>query len=180
LRQGALAVWLQRKEAVRDSTAGSRICAVNIEQFKRVVVATLATAAGMAIWMPALAAPVWLTVLGDPADPVADTVQVDATSAVSVGSARLVSIRANRGKDRPARDGLDFRSYESAVLIDCAAGSARHRSQTLYSKPLWTGDARTVKYEVSDVRVMAFRGMDSNPKDRIIRAACSIDLVKSN
>lgn len=129
---------------------------------------------------PAVADPVWLTIIGDPANASSETVQVDATSAVAFESARVVSIRANRAQNRPGRDGHDFRSYVSSVLIDCAAGTARHRAQTFYAEPLWTGAGRAVTYADSDVQTMAFRGMDSNPKARIIRAACSIELVKIN
>ena len=129
---------------------------------------------------PATAAgPVWLTVLGDPLDPKADTVQVDVTSAVAFDNSRLVRLRANRGELRQARDGTMFRSYTSEVLIDCLAKTARHRSQVLYDSPLWTGAAHQLTYRDDDVRTVAFRGMEANPKDRIIRAACSIELVES-
>jgi hypothetical protein len=128
----------------------------------------------------AAAEPVWLTVLGDPLNESSETVQVDATSAVAFESARVVSIRANRALDRPGRDGRAFRSYVSSVLIDCTAGTARHRAQTFYSEALWKGLGRFVQYGDNDPQLMAFKGMAANPKDRIIRAACSIDLVKSN
>lgn len=129
---------------------------------------------------PAKAAgPVWLTVLGDPLDPKAETVQVDVTSAVAFDDSRLVRLRANRGEPRVARDGTVFRSYSSQVLIDCLARTARHRSQVLYEAPLWTGTAHELTYRDDDVRTLAFRGMEANPKDRIIRAACSIELVES-
>ena len=127
----------------------------------------------------AAADPVWLTVLGDPLDASTDTVQVDVTSAVAFDSSRLVRIRANRAERRLAGDGAFFKSYVSQVLIDCTARTARHRSQVLYEAPLWTGASRTVAYADDDVQPMAFKGMDDNPKDRIIRAACSIDLVES-
>lgn len=126
----------------------------------------------------AVAEPVWLTILGDPLDPVSETVQVDVTSAVAFETARLVSIRANRSQNRMARDGQEFRSYLSSVLIDCDTGTARHRSQVLYSGPLWTGPMRSVKYDEQDVRMLAFRDMPANPKDRIIKAACAINMVK--
>lgn len=127
----------------------------------------------------AQADPVWLTVLGDPLDPAADTVQVDVTSAVAFDRARIVTIRANRAQDRPARDGLPFRSYVSSVLIDCDKNTARHRSQELFTEPLWRGAPRTHHYQDDDVRTMAFRGMEASPQTRIVRAACSIDLVQT-
>jgi hypothetical protein len=142
------------------------------------LVAALSVIAAFA--RPAAAAePVWLTVLGDPLDAKADTVQVDVTSAVAFDNSRLVRIRANRAERRVASDGAFFRSYTSQVLIDCSARTARHRSQVLYEAPLWSGASRALTYADDDVRTMAFKGMDANPKDRIIRAACSIDLVES-
>jgi len=39
---------------------------------------------------------------------------------------------------------------------------------------------RFFQYGDNDTQLMAFKGMATNPKDRIIRAACSIDSVKSN
>jgi len=65
------------------------------------------------------------------------------------------------------------------VLIDCNTGTARHRVQDLYAGPLWTGAMRTARYSDDDIRRLAFQDMASNPKDRIIKAACSIDLVQA-
>ncbi|MFZ4287443.1 surface-adhesin E family protein [Variovorax sp. HJSM1_2] len=124
--------------------------------------------------------PIWLTILGDPLDPLSETVQVDVTSAVVFDTSRLVSIRANRSQDRMARDGQAFRSYVSSVMIDCETGVARHRSQMLYAGPLWTGSMRSVVYDEKDVRMLAFRDMAANPKDRIVKAACSINTVKKS
>ena len=125
------------------------------------------------------AAPMWLTVIGDPTQPAVDTVEVDASSAVTFGKARLVGIRVNRAKDRMALDKQPFRSYESLVVIDCDKRTARHNSQTLFPEPLWKGVPRAHTYDEKDIREMAFRGVEPNPKERIIKAACSIDLVQS-
>lgn len=133
-----------------------------------------------AMWMgPAHAAPLWLTVIGDPTKPAVDTVEVDAGSAVTFGKARLVGIRVNRARDRVARDKQMFRSYESMVIIDCNKRTARHSSQTLYSEALWAGTTRSYTYGDNDIRDMAFAGVEPNPKERIIKAACSIELVQS-
>ena len=125
------------------------------------------------------AAPTWLTVIGDPTQPAVDTVEVDASSAVTFGKARLVGIRVNRAKDRMALDKQPFRSYESLVVIDCDKRTARHNSQTLFPEPLWKGVPRAPPYDEKDLREMAFRGVEPNPKERIIKAACSIELVQS-
>lgn len=127
----------------------------------------------------AYADPQWLTVLGDPTKPAVDTVEVDAASAVTFGKARLVGIRVNRARDRVARDKQVFRSYVSMVIIDCDKRTAKHSSQTLFSEALWTGTPRSYTYADNDVRDMAFSGVQPNPKERIIKAACSIDLVQS-
>ena len=125
------------------------------------------------------AAPTWLTFIGDPTQPAVDTVEVDASSAVTFGKARLVGIRVNRAKDRMALDKQPFRSYESLVVIDCDKRTARHNSQTLFPEPLWKGVPRAHTYDEKDIREMAFRGVEPNPKERIIKAACSIELVQS-
>ena len=125
------------------------------------------------------AATTWLTVIGDPTQPAVDTVEVDASSAVTFGKARLVGIRVNRAKDRMALDKQPFRSYESLVVIDCDKRTARHNSQTLFPEPLWKGVPRAHTYDEKDIREMAFRGVEPNPKERIIKAACSIELVQS-
>ena len=121
----------------------------------------------------------WLTVIGDPTQPAVDTVEVDAGSAVSFGKARLVGIRVNRANDRMALDQLPFRSYESLVVIDCDKRTARHNTQTLFPLPLWKGTPRAHTYDEKDIRDMAFRGVEPNPKERIIKAACFIELVQS-
>ena len=123
--------------------------------------------------------PAWLTVLGDPTKPAVDTVEVDAGSAVTFGKARLVGIRVNRASDRIARDKQPFRSYESMVIIDCEKRTARHNAQTLFLEPLWAGTSRSYTYAENDIREMAFAGVEPNPKERIIKAACSIELVQS-
>ena len=102
-----------------------------------------------------------------------------ASSAVTFGKARLVGIRVNRAKDRMALDKQPFRSYESLVVIDCDKRTARHNSQTLFPEPLWKGVPRAHTYDEKDIREMAFRGVEPNPKERIIKAACSIELVQS-
>ena len=136
----------------------------------------LLACAGLA---PAQAAPLWLTIIGDATQPTVDTVEVDAGSAVTFGKARLVGIRVNRANDRIARDKQTFRSYESLVIIDCDQHTARHNTQTLFPQALWKGPPRTYSYDANDIRDMAFAGVEPNPKERIIKAACSIEQVQS-
>lgn len=124
----------------------------------------------------ARAEPSWLTVAGDAADPRADTVEVDAASAVAFDTMRLVRLRANRASTRMAGDGKPYRSYISHVMIDCEEKTAWHRSISLFTDPLWRGQQRLVEYKEGDDRNLAFADMPSDPKGRVIRAACAIAL----
>ncbi|MDB5849949.1 MAG: hypothetical protein JWP29_3701 [Rhodoferax sp.] len=122
----------------------------------------------------------WLTIIGDAGDAGAETVQVDANSAVLLDENRLIDVRVSRAGVRTAYDGKPYRSYLSAVVIDCRRLTALHRGLTLYAEPLWKGPAR--RFEVADPndRPMEFRSMAVNPRDRIIKAACAIETVKTN
>ncbi|MES2612518.1 MAG: surface-adhesin E family protein [Pseudomonadota bacterium] len=122
------------------------------------------------------AEPSWLTVVGDPANPGADTVQVDATSAVAFDAMRMVRLRANRSSARTAGDGKPYRSYISQVMINCQEKSAWHRSISLFNDPLWKGQLRMVDYKEGDDRNLAFAEMPADPKGRLIKAACAIAL----
>lgn len=125
------------------------------------------------------AEPAWLTVQGDAGDASTDTVQVDAKSAVAFDQARLVNIRVNRSSSRTGYDGKPFRSYNSSVVIDCSKLTARHRTMDLFDGPFWTGKSRSFRYE-DELKTMEFRDMVPNPKDRIVKAACTTDLIRSN
>jgi hypothetical protein len=168
-----------RPDASLSHQPGSNTLNWPMHHLKHLVIAACTWFGLLGVSTAVLADPVWLTILGNPLDPMSDAVQVDVTSAVAFETARVVTLRANRAKDRMARDGKPFRSYVSSVLIDCDTDSARHRVQDLYAGPLWTGAMRTARYNDNDIRRMAFQDMEANPKDRIIRAACAINLVKS-
>lgn len=124
----------------------------------------------------AAAEPTWLTVVGDPADAFVDTVEVDATSAVAFEAMRMVKLRVNRAKTRMGFDGQPFHSYYSTAIVDCTESKAWHRSVALFDNPLWRGRMRMVEFAESDGRSLAFAEMDPNPRDRLIKAACSIAL----
>lgn len=120
--------------------------------------------------------PTWLTVVGDPGNARADTVEADAASAVAFESMRLVKLRVNRAKPRNAFDGLPFQSYYSTAMFDCTQMTAWHRSVALFNKPLWQGQMRMHEYVERDGRDLAFAGMAENPRDRLIKAACAMTL----
>lgn len=125
-----------------------------------------------------VAQPAWMPVSGEPQHADRDTVEVDVSSPVSIGTARLVRIRVNRQHESAHLDGSPFRSHVSSVVIDCVQRTARHSHATFYRGPLWTGDQRTVSFPVEQMPLMAFLGMQPNPHARIIKAACALDLVK--
>ena len=116
----------------------------------------------------------WLTVVGDPANAAADIVEVDATSAVAFESLRKVRLRVSRAEPRTAFDGEPYQSYYSTALVDCIELKAWHRSVSLFDKPLWRGKMRTLEYAETDGHSVIFADMESSPKDRLIKAACSI------
>ncbi|MCE1191559.1 MAG: hypothetical protein LWW96_05330 [Acidovorax sp.] len=118
----------------------------------------------------------WLTVVGDSGDAAVDTVEVDATSAVAFESMRLVKLRVNRAKPRTGFDGQPYRSYYSTAVVDCTELKSWHRTLSLFEQPLWRGKLRIVEYTERDGREVAFADMEANPRDRLIKAACSIAL----
>lgn len=133
----------------------------------------------LALCAPALGADTpesWLTVVGDPGNPAEDIVEVDATSAVAFESLRKVRVRVNRAELRNGFDGGPYRSYYSTAMVDCTEGKAWHRSVSLFDKPLWSGKMRTVEYTERDGRIVTFSGMDPNPKERLLKAACAISV----
>lgn len=140
-----------------------------------VLAITLACAAVHAPWAAAQS-PTWFAVVGEPGNPLLDTVEVDAASAVAFETMRLVKLRVNRAAPRTGFDGLEFRSYYATIMVDCAGMKAWHRTLSLFSEPLWHGQMRLLEYKESDGRSVAFADMSTNPRDRLIKAACSVAL----
>lgn len=130
---------------------------------------------------PAGAAPLttWFTLLGNPDDARADTVQIEPETVVVFSNLRTMRIRTSRGQERSGYDGRAYRSYVAMVHIDCNDKSARFRQIQLFAGPLWTGNQRIVNYDDAQMPPMAFRDMRPNPAERIVLAACTIDRVQS-
>jgi hypothetical protein len=120
--------------------------------------------------------PAWLTIMGDARDAAADTLEVDATSAMAFESMRLVKMRVNRASPRVGYDGQAYRSYYSTAVVDCAGMKAWHRSLALFNEPLWSGQIRLREYTQADNRPVAFADMTPNPRERLLKAACAIAL----
>jgi hypothetical protein len=114
----------------------------------------------------------WFTIVGDPTQPNSETVQVDPVALSSEGNTRTMGVRVNRSQMRRNWDQVHYRSYESRVLINCPARSAHYLEATFYSEPLWTGNPGQVAHYQKSPKPMLFSGMNPNPVERIIRAAC--------
>jgi hypothetical protein len=115
----------------------------------------------------------WLTVMGDPGDPAVDTIEVDPVPVSVAGDHRTMRVRVNRSAQRTNWDGIPYRSYESTVQFDCASNTARYLEIRFYLQPGWRGEIhRTETYRSTMPRWMVFRGVDPNPYQRIITAAC--------
>lgn len=116
----------------------------------------------------------WLTLMGDPADPAVDTIEVDPMPVSVAGDQRTMRVRVSRATQRTNWDGIPYRSYESTVLFDCAVLTARYLEIRFYLQPGWKGEPhRTVAYPESMPRWMVFREVEPNPYQRIITAACT-------
>lgn len=116
----------------------------------------------------------WLTIVGAPEDPAVNTIQVDPSSIEREDDLRTMRIRVNRSTVRTSWDGVNYRSYEAWVQIDCRDHSARYKSISFHVQPVWRGKVlRTVDYSKGVVRAMGFRDVVPNPNRRIIFAACA-------
>jgi hypothetical protein len=134
--------------------------------------------AGSLAW----AQPAWFTVVGDPLDKAADTVQVDpnriAAPPPAEGEAAPekplieMNVRVNRSGPRFNWDRIPYRSYESRVVFDCHAKSATYVQARFYAEPLWRGEPHQVADYSAAPKPMRFLDMTPNPTARIVRAAC--------
>lgn len=127
------------------------------------------------------AQPVWFTVLGDPANPAVDTIEVDPSPLSVSVEAQTMRVRVSRSKLRKSWDGVPYRSYVSDVVFDCANKKARYSALVFYMEPLWQGKSHnTSTYTRDNPRWMEFRDVSPNPNRQIIRAACESGRVKTS
>lgn len=120
---------------------------------------------------PAFAAE-WFTIIGNEADPAVDTIQVDPTPVAVKGHMRLLNVRVSRARQRTTKDGIKFRSFVAVTEFDCDKLTARFTKTRFYNEPLWTSPGRDMDFPATDVRQMAFREINPNPTERVIKAAC--------
>ena len=81
--------------------------------------------------MPSLATSNWLALVGDPANPAADYIEFDPASLTRENGFPVLSIRVSRALPRTGKEGIVFRSFESAVAVDCQQASAMMVAMTL-------------------------------------------------
>lgn len=135
---------------------------------KRIILA-LAIVAG-----PARADTPWLTITGDADDPQVDTIQINPVALSNEGAKRVMEVRVSRGAARVSTDKVQFRSFNSQVEFDCTARTARFVRSQFYAAPLWKEPVQAMVYPSTKVRPMEFRGIEPNPRDRVIHAACAV------
>lgn len=116
----------------------------------------------------------WFTITGDALKPHAETVQVDPVALRSEGDTRTMLVRVSRSQERRNWDDVPYRSYESSVAINCRTRKAFYQQATFYQQPLWQGDPHLAADYQQNPQPMLFKGMNPNPTERIIRAACRL------
>ena len=115
----------------------------------------------------------WLTVMGDPANLLTDTIQVDPNPLSVAGDHRTMRVRVSRAAQHVNWDGVPYRSYDASVMFDCASHTARYLEIRFYLQPGWQGDIhKTVSYATGVPRWILIRELEPNPYRRIIHAAC--------
>jgi len=123
--------------------------------------------------------PLWLTLAGDASRADRDSVQVMADSVSLNGTTGALQLRVSRAAERDAYDSLPYRSYIGWIKVDCTQRVGRFQQLQYYSDALWTGEARVVNFTEPNLPLLMFKDMQPNPTTRLIRAACSVEKVKT-
>ncbi len=123
--------------------------------------------------------PLWLTLAGDASRADSDSVQVQADSVSLNGTTGALQLRVSRAAERDAYDHLPYRSYIGWIKVDCTRREGRFQQLQLYTDALWTGESRVVNFTEPNLPPMAFKDIRPNPNTRLIRAACSVEKVKT-
>lgn len=114
----------------------------------------------------------WFTVVGDPAEPHADLIEVR-PEPKNVGGRVLLDLRLSRSHVRSSFGGQKFRSYTARVAVNCPAREAWYLSLTYHALPLWQGaPVAHERYEEGQAAVL-FKDVPHEPYKRLIKAACS-------
>ncbi len=115
----------------------------------------------------------WFTIAGDRNDPGADTIEMNPIAVSRDGPKIVMEIRVSRSGQRTSSDGVAFRSFRGEVGFDCSRRTARFLRSQFYAEPLWKAPIEELHYASNQVRSMEFRLFDPNPRDSVIKAACS-------
>lgn len=116
----------------------------------------------------------WLTLVGDPQDPTMDYIQFDPNGLAHDKGVPTLPIRVSRVRPRTSQEGIVFRSFDAVVAVHCKKRTARFVSTSFYAEPHFKGTSfRTVVFDSSDIRPMAFREIKGEPAQRVVRAACN-------
>ena len=135
--------------------------------------ALLACFAGAGV-SAAPASPTWLTLVGDPNNPAADYIEFDPSGLARDNGLPTLPVRVSRARARTSQEGIVFRSFEAVVAVQCKKRTAHFVSTSFYAQPDFKGTSfRTVVFDPSDIRLMAFREIKGEPTLRIVRAACN-------
>lgn len=125
------------------------------------------------------AEPLWLTLMGDPSRADRDSVQVRADSVALSGSTGSLQLRVNRAEPREAFDDQPYRSYLGWIKVDCTQQEGMFQQLQYYTEALWTGETRVANYTEPNMPKLMFKDMQPNPTARLVRAACSVERVKT-
>ena len=129
----------------------------------------------------ALAADTWLTITGDPGNSANHYIQVNPAAIDIKDDLRVIPVRINRATIWTTNEGVQFRSVEMEVQIDCTQQTARYVKESYYAQPDFRGQPFKVSvYAQDDIRPMVFKDIADNPDVRIIKAACVAKGVTTN
>ncbi len=114
----------------------------------------------------------WFTITGDARQPQAETLQVDPVALKTEGDFKTMKVRVNRAQQRRNWDEVPYRSYEARVLFNCRTLRAFYLEASFFEQPMWQGNPHQVADYMHDPKPVLFKGMEPNPTERVIRAAC--------
>ncbi|QGJ19710.1 hypothetical protein F7R28_15825 [Polaromonas sp. Pch-P] len=121
----------------------------------------------------AFSADTWLTITGDPGNSGNHYIQVNPAAIDIKDDLRVIPVRINRAKIWTTNEGVQFRSVETEVQIDCTQQTARYVKASFYAHPDFRGQPfKVAVYAPDDIRPMVFKDIADNPNVRIIKAAC--------
>lgn len=116
----------------------------------------------------------WLTLVGEPKDPVADYIQLNPSGLSRDKDMRSIPVRVSRAHARTSKDGIVFRSVEGVAAIDCRSGTTRIVQASYYKEANFKGTPIRVEvFKPGDVRPMVFKDVSGQPTQRVVRAACN-------